>query len=447
MDDIGDVIQIHNEPSTDILEQEFERLYLMEQDCDEKTDTDHQSAQSEQRSETVMNDDTPKLDNNHEEEDEEEDGVNVTINLSGNNESERLASLVNNDPLTNVPIICNKNYNHHVMDLEIQKEIEALVRLSISPSTDKNIAILASNQLILVPHDVRISDRLASYAWGHPRPYEPTNIPYASEFDRLMKPLAGREGETFAIFGARYNNTHYSSNEREICGLHQYSEFAAIIISGGKIVDYAVHGYRSNIADMIERHQPRRIYYNAKNQSLTHFLEYKCQPFYQAFQGLLRPLRIHEHHNMAASFNPLSFCERRNIFCALCRCLKDAYGFFNYAKIPTTVRIPQRLKNFALLPSPMPEAAQSSSAPPKQRRPWYHRRRRRNHNYEQELSSEFDFNNNYMYNGGFAPSTSSPRRIYTNDCVKLTRIRNTANRFKGRRNKRKSHSFNTDLEF
>lgn len=447
MADISDVIQIHNESS----DQEFDRMYM---DCDDggddPTPNTKGSATSTNQEPEIRNeplirivDDDDDEENNRDGDDE--DNINITIELEGRNEPERLASLINTNPLHGIPIICNKNYSYHVIDLEIEKEIEALVRLSICPSTDKNIAILVNNQLILVPHNVRMSDRLVSYAWGHPKPYEPSNIPYAGEFNRLLRLCASRKNETFAIFGARYNNTQYSKSEREICGLHQYSEFAAIIISNHTIVDYAIHGYRSNIVDMIERHQPRRIYYNAKNDSITHFLEYKCQPFYQAFAGLLRPLRINEPNgNCSTSFNPLSFCERKNIFCALCRCLKDAYGFFNYAKIPTTVRIPQRLKNFSLLPSSTgsgPFAIDARRSPK--------RSRYRNGQYGQ-LATAVSQTFRQKPPMRFCARRSADRRQRantTNEYIKLKRVRSGTNRFRSQQRKYRLHSANVNFEF
>lgn len=276
-------------------------------------------------------------------EDDDDDNINVKIDLQGKTESERLSSLLATNHMSTVPIICNKNYTYHALDLEIEKEIEKLVRISICPATDKHITVQIDNQLILVPHNVRLSDRLASYIWGHHRPYVQSMIPYAAEFDRVLRPNKLYD-EAFAIFGAKYNNN--TRHDGAACGIHQYSEFAAIVIAKNKIVDYAIHGYRSNIVAMIEKHKPRRIYYNAKNKSLTDFLEYKCQPFYQAVEGLLRPLQLPEPNQFDVMFNPLSFCDRRNVFCALCRCLKDAYIFFNFAKRPTTLKIPQRLKNF-----------------------------------------------------------------------------------------------------
>lgn len=440
MADISDVIQIHNESS----DQEFDKLYMDCEDCGGETEERSDVCANEQAASNPETHNEPSIrivNDDEDGDDDDDDNINVTIELEGRSEHERIASLINTNPMHGIPIICNKNYSYHVLDLEIEKEIEALVRHSICPSTDKNIAILVNNQLILVPHNVRMSDRLVSYAWGHPKPYEPSNIPYAGEFNRLLRPRANRENETFAIFGARYNNTQYSKTEREICGLHQYSEFAAIIISHNKIVDYAIHGYRSNLVDMIERHQPRRIYYNAKNDSITHFLEYKCQPFYQAFAGLLRPLRIHEP-NSSASFNPLSFCERKNIFCALCRCLKDAYGFFNYAKIPTTVRIPQRLKNFALLPS-----TTGASANDGRRSSKYLRYR---HGQYGQLATAVSQTFRQKLSTQFCARRSTGRRKRdntTNEYIKLKRVRSGTNRFRSQQNKYRLHSANVNFEF
>lgn len=362
------------------------------------------------------------------EEDEDDDNVVVRIDLKGATEQEKLQSLLHLDmygngdgggPSKDIPIICNKNYTYHKFDLEIEREVETLVRLSICPSTEKHVVILVNNQLILVPHNVRLSDRLTSYVWGPRKPYIESTIPYAGEFNRLLIPDE-KYKETFAIFGARYNNTQYIKDTKTVCGLHQYCEFAAIIVSNHQIVDYAIHGVKSDIETMIRHHAPRRIYYNSKNESLTNFLEYECQPFYGCFKDLLRPINIHEPSN----FNTLPFCERKDIFCALCRCLKDARGFLNHAKVPTTIRIPQRLKRF----NPIAQ-------------------RYAHHNHQYPQHSFFKPNNHHHRQSSFASSTKLYRDVPSGEYMQLERVRNKVDRYRRQRRKRKMINFNSNLNF
>lgn len=137
-----------------------------------------------------------------------------------------------------------------------------------------------------------------------------------------------------------HNNTNNKSNtqilndgdtfKRSNIGIYQYCDFAAVIIENGQIIDYAIHGFASNISEMIYHHQPKYIYYNAQEgDALDIFMNYKHQPFYMACYGKLRPIRINRINDF---FNPLVFCERNDLFCALCNCLRDVRGLF--FKIP-----------------------------------------------------------------------------------------------------------------
>lgn len=300
----------------------------------------------------------------NDDDDSDNDNVNVIINNDVINENKNLQLLLQGnslfDPtLSNYQICMNFSYNFNDCDLELKNEISKLVKLSINPSTNKSITVLIDNQLILIPIKIKISDRLASYIWPMPKTYEKSELPFIDEFNKLL--INGNRHETFAIFGVKYNKTNYirkqtttealnSNNgynmKKKQCigGLYRYCDFSAIIVSNNKIVDYAIHGYKSNISEMLRLHQPRRVYYNAqRGDALDVFMNYEYQPFYECTKNILRSVQIYRGSDI---FNSLPFCERHDIFCALCNTLRDVRGFINNISVPPTIKIPQYLKNF-----------------------------------------------------------------------------------------------------
>jgi hypothetical protein len=305
-------------------------------------------------------------DDKYDDDDGDDDGINVIIDQSLI-EQENLQKLLSLDHLKNMTRFDNDHDQN--IDLEMQIEIENLIKLSISPSTAKYIAVLVNNQLILIPDKVKISDRLARYIWSSPKMYQPTVFPFINEFNKMLI-KDSRYNDTFAIFAVRYNKTPYmqrskisldngntyhnrndyfGAEERNFSVKHinQYCDFAAIIIKENKVIDYAIHGVKSNINEMILAHNPRRIYYNAKKDDfLDIFVNYPYQPFYEVMKNISYPVQIYHEQEF---INTLPFCERQNPFCAFCRALKDVRGFLNFKKVPATVRLPQMLKDFILI--------------------------------------------------------------------------------------------------
>ena len=132
---------------------------------------------------------------------------------------------------------------------------------------------------------------------------------------------------------SNYYNQDDNTFKRSNTGIYQYCDFAAVILQDGQVVDYAIHGYASNIADMINIHKPKYVYYNARpNDALDVFMNYPYQPFYSACYGKLFPVRINRTNQF---FNPMAFCQRNDVFCALCNCLRDVRGLL--IKLPTQI--------------------------------------------------------------------------------------------------------------
>lgn len=221
---------------------------------------------------------------------------------------------------------------------------------SINPPTSKTITVQYHNQLILIPTNVAISSRLSTLFWPQSLVYEERKLPFVNEFNRFMAKAkenimeTGNKypdgidiSETIAIFGSTYkkstislDNANNSQNfntksdddgfKRCNTGIYRYYDFAILIVKNGSVIDYAIHGYASNINEAIFKYNPVRIYYNAMpNDALDVFLRYPYQPFYSATFDKLTPIKA---HIIRDNFNILAFCERRSAFCALCNCLK-----------------------------------------------------------------------------------------------------------------------------
>lgn len=74
----------------------------------------------------------------------------------------------------------------------------------------------------------------------------------------------------------------------------------------------------------LDKHNPKKIIYNANvNDALDIFLRYKYNPFHNAVDKKLYPISI---NRIADAFNTMVFCERNDVYCALCNTLKDMRG-------------------------------------------------------------------------------------------------------------------------
>lgn len=334
--------------------------------------------------------------------DDDDDNVTITINAEKLKEHSRLTKLLRTNQLD--ALDQNQVQQYVETDLELQREIEMIVRESIQPNTSKCVTVMLNNQIILIPNNIRISDRLTNYIWGTPKQYTNQLFPYSHEFDLLLKglsetainrrmfigiPSAASNAtlpKTFAIFAVRYirtnclapksqqrsdplhmlesefnrvlintninhhnhniNNNNNSNNTNNhnnfnntflvnsssnnnvekkvptIMGLYQYCDFSIIMIRNNCVVDYAIHGVHSNIAEVIELHKPEVVYYNAQpGDALDTFIKYEWQPFYECLRNIAKPISI--YRNVRELFNTLPFCQRYDTFCAFCHALRD----------------------------------------------------------------------------------------------------------------------------
>lgn len=337
-------------------------------------------------------------------EDDEDDGVNVIIDMSPNKEAERekkrLEKVLACDPY-NIRAACDneicflrsgsepnvKNTNEeivapYVTEMRLKNEISNLVAASVRSNTCRSVTLLVDNKLVVVPDHVPISDQLAARIWSPDKLYAESKLPYLDLFNSLLIPNTRRSGDTYAVFAAKYNRTTcafrpnssetrstklveaaansflistrdtlretrqssntYDDDRNSLSALYQFCDFAAIVVQDNKVIDFAVHGVRSSIIRMLDVHKPRRVYYNARiGDPLYVFVNYKYQPFYTALKDVSRPIKINRNH---ANFNTMAFCERNDIFCSLCCCLRDVKGFVNDADVPNTIRVPRPLK-------------------------------------------------------------------------------------------------------
>lgn len=294
--------------------------------------------------------------------DDADDGIEVIIddsridpdleNISRDEELLRLKHVMDESNVYKQP---------YVDDLALNAEVQKLVRISINPTKCKYITVKFMDQTILIPQNVEISNILSSMIWAYPKNYTRMVLPSQDEFNRNMDkcrasnkywPKTYPDGIPFSskigIFSAKYKKniiaadiglspllrtnankfTPPGSNDEGFkhssSGVYQYCDFALLIIENGVIIDYAIHGFRSNINECIDVHKPVKIFYNATpGDALDVFMNYPYQPFFPAMNGLMMPIRI---YRLPEKFNSISFCERNDVFCALCLALKDFRG-------------------------------------------------------------------------------------------------------------------------
>ncbi|ATY70203.1 GrBNV gp78-like protein [Tomelloso virus] len=293
-----------------------------------------------------LDDDIVAADN--EDDDDVDDGIKVIIDVD--------QKLTEKEELRRIHDVISESdsyTNQEIDDLAVKSELEKLVAKSISPRNSRCITVKFRRQIILIPSDTPISSRLASLLWPYPKSYTPMKLPSQNEFDKNLIECRQRGHfwlksyphdipvtSKIGIFAAKYkknvitldlpNNASSSVAKNDdgfrhcSSGVYQYCDFALIIIENGTVIDYAIHGVQSNIAECIAHHKPKKIFYNAKkNDALDVFLHYEYQPFYNSMYGLMEPLQI---DRLPENFNPISFCERNDVYCALCSALRDLRG-------------------------------------------------------------------------------------------------------------------------
>ncbi|ATZ81488.1 GrBNV_gp78-like protein [Drosophila innubila nudivirus] len=313
-----------------------------------------------------------------------------------------------NNKLNKVVDQADFNAENIIEDIGIREELNKLVTNSIILPTLKCITVKYNNQIILISSSTPISSRLASIFWVYPKIYVKQQMPFLNEFNKIianstytpeMMTAHDKHGNEiyrsckYAVFSVKYkknfvtnaraNDTKASDSgnidsniikpdgfKKSNTGIYHYLDFAAVIIENGKIIDYAIHGFVSNIAEMIHIHKPSRVYYNARRgDALDVFMNYQYQPFYESCYGKLTPTIINRTNDF---FNPLAFCERQDIYCALCNCLRDVRGLL--FKLPEQISI---VNNYTKQSTP------TEYAP---------------HNHHNDNNNIAEYNSQYTYN-------------------------------------------------
>lgn len=274
--------------------------------------------------------------------DEPDDNINIIINTS--NPTDQITS----------PGI-------YKYDLELQSEINDLVRKSIHPVSNKLITVLCQNRLLTIETTTPISSRLSALLWYMPHSYIATLPTYFLTLNQYLKELQEKcavsntgtyyDGETslnetIGVFAATYhktttniqstttpqNNRNRGPGARQNVNLYRYYDFTLLIVRNGQIVNYAIHAYRSNISDLIAEYQPTKIFYNSNpGDALDIFLHYEYQPFYHAMYGKMKMLKL----DLLNNWYYTNFCDRLNILCSFCQALKYFTTMIIMNKQPT----------------------------------------------------------------------------------------------------------------
>lgn len=239
---------------------------------------------------------------------------------------------------------------------ELHKELSDLVTTSINLNTSKTVTVMYYDNMILIPHDYRISDRLSDIFW--PKLPNDTHItqtfPNIDKFNELLT-NARKYGtsqthyedgtpitSTVGFFSVKYtkkirnsnvfkqtnnviarNSSNYTESSFRHCnnGHYLFCDFALIIVKDGVVVDHAIDGFQGNIVGAIMMHNPEKIYYNADvDDALDVFLNYRYSRYFKATFGKLQRIKV---TNVNDNFNTLPFCTRYDTICAFCNGLKE----------------------------------------------------------------------------------------------------------------------------
>lgn len=270
-------------------------------------------------------DDCPVQNNcDNDDDDNDDDNITVQINFEQNSNLDKMI----------------------VHDREIKCEIDSIVAKSIVMN-EKLVLALVNNKVLAIPQDLRISDRLTTYLWGAEKIYDDTSLSYVEHLnEHLVKVKQTQTPSKYAVFGVKYikvtkpydakviptqngnrlNNPKRQNKFNNHC--YVFIDFAAVIVQNNRIIDYAIHKYKSSISKMIDAHQPERVYYNARiNDPTDVFVNYPCQPFYTCIKNKGEPQVIYRNN---CSLNFLNICKRNDAMCALCNVLRDTYCIINY---------------------------------------------------------------------------------------------------------------------
>lgn len=247
-----------------------------------------------------------------------------------------------------INVIINKNVADSY-DVELNNEIDQLIAMSINVNSDQFITICIRNSYILVPLHIPLSPQLKDRIWS--MELMASNIPYAFKNKTLFEkelqsmPLSMKSNDVVGFFGARYNkpmsmipttsrhsyNGQTSNQTSTSNKYHVYFDFALIIVQSGRILDSAIHAQHGNINALVEKYQPRKVYYNASvGEPLDMFMNYPSQMFYHVLNKIMVPMPIQ------TTCNVLPFCDDNDVYCAHCRALQTCMGYYSKheAKVP-----------------------------------------------------------------------------------------------------------------
>lgn len=296
---------------------------------------------------------------------DDDDNITIRIDKTKNDGAHRLSlNKHQNDELSKINSVMHASSKYTCIinpDLEIRAELGTLVMNSITPKTSQCIAVNFNKRILLIPTTQPLSSRMQSLFWVQPKQYEETKLnlfnnidimPQISknlgdaDFNNGNNPMGLSADDTFAVFSARYyykttmpgraqdsnlnsNNSNNDGQQQQSLintGFYYYTDFAVFILRDMKIIEYAIHGYVSNINDLLHKYNPKKIFYNSMpNKALDLFLRYEYQPFFSGIKDTskLTPIVI---HRFTGFYNTLAFCERQEAFCAFCNGLRDIRG-------------------------------------------------------------------------------------------------------------------------
>lgn len=314
---------------------------------------------------------------NEEEEAADESTVHDASNSTNNTIESSNNTLLSHNALTlNAEIIQKEIAGREILALETERqeheinqrisekiqreqEIEELIKKSITQGVkfEESVALFIDKRLIIVSNREILSDNLREYIWGVEKPYNYKPLKHLTILNELATTTGVQfkaKDEVWGIIAVKYESlntmTKIQRHQRQVNtiqtsinnkvgqtakGLYLFTDSCLLMIRNNQIIDYSIWGVHSNFNEMIARHKPTEIFYNANvNDPTWCFLNFKSQPYYNIIQKYGRPMRIYRDRNYIIT---VALCDRLDICCALCNAIKDFLGLTRDLKM--TIRM------------------------------------------------------------------------------------------------------------
>lgn len=299
---------------------------------------------------------------NNDEDDDYEDNINVSIR---NPSIDEIKAFYKDQEMPYIN-----------QDIQLQSEINEIIRKSIQPKTHKLITAMYQKRLITIESTQVISPRLTNVLWGPPLPYmapmrpNPLEI-LTSYFKKMQRECGNCEqtgtycngrwpvDETFGIIAAVYSKTTTTINTLPslLRQQQQQQQQQSSNILQQQQLEHAMSKLAMN-NPLNDLPQPRRVRNNKNNGNMVNgAIAVKSTPLYRYYDFTLLIVRngevlnyaIHGHHSNFASL--INEYQPRQVFCnAIAGDSLDTFLRYEYQPFYSALSGRLRLLKLNLIP-------------------------------------------------------------------------------------------------